>query len=141
MKGRYFNFTGKMSIKSYGYIGNIVYQIDSILFSELSNYKTFYVADYEPSSIKEWASEIARELNIKILTIPRFIIWIAAKIGDIVQKIGFKFPMNSFRLQNMSTDAIFPLSETKKIAPEIKFTRIDGNKLTIQWLKEQKNKP
>jgi GlcNAc-P-P-Und epimerase len=138
MKGRYFNFSGKMSNKSYGFIGNIVYQIDSILFSELSNMKTLYVADYEQSSIKVWAKEIGNELNISIITIPRFFIWIAAKTGDVVQKIGFRFPMNSFRLQNMSTDAVFPMAETKKIAPEVKFTRIEGNKLTIKWLMEQK---
>jgi nucleoside-diphosphate-sugar epimerase len=136
-KGRYFNFTGKMSNKSYGYIGNVIYQINTILHSDLSNSKTLYIADYEPTSIKEWSKEIAKELNIRILTIPRFIIWIAAKTGDVVQKAGFKFPMNSFRLQNMSTDAVFPMEETRKIAPEVKFTRIEGNKLTLKWLNEQ----
>jgi nucleoside-diphosphate-sugar epimerase len=137
MKKQYFNFSGKMSNKSYGYIGNIIYQIDSVLFSELSNKKTLYVADYEPSSIKEWSKEIGNELNIPIITIPRFMIWIAAIIGDVVQKFGFNFPMNSFRLKNMTTDAVFPMTETKIIAPEVRYSRIEGNKLTIKWLKDQ----
>lgn len=137
MKKRYFNFSGKMSNKSYGYIGNIVYQIDAILFSELSNGKTLYVADYVPTSIKEWSKEIAAEINIRIITIPRFIIWVAAKVGDIVENAGFKFPMNSFRFKNMTTDAIFPMTETQKIAPDVKFTRMEGNKLTLEWLKNQ----
>lgn len=140
MKRKYFNFSGKMSVKSYGYIGNIVYQIDSILFSELSDGRTLYVADYEPSSIKEWAKEIANELNLQVYTFPRFMVWFAAKTGDLLEKIGFNFPMNSFRLLNMTTDAVYPMDETKMIAPEVKFTRKDGNKLTIKWLREQSQK-
>jgi GlcNAc-P-P-Und epimerase len=136
MKGRYFNFSGKMSDKSYGYIGNIVYQIDSLLFSELSNKRTFYVADYEPTNIKDWSKEIAIESGTQVYKIPRFFVIMAAWLGDLLQKAGYKFPMNSFRLINMTTDALLPMEETRRIAPDTKYSRVEGIKMTINWIRE-----
>ena len=67
---KYFNFTGKVSTKTYGYIGNVVYQIDEILKNELSNNKTLYVGDYLPTRIDHWADEIAKILGTKVYKIP-----------------------------------------------------------------------
>jgi len=133
---RYFNFSGKMSNKTYGYVGNTVYQIDSLLQADSSNRKTYYIGDYDPTNIREWATEIANEVNSSLLTIPRQIIWLAAKIGDILQYFHFKFPINSFRFKNMTTDNILPLQETQKIAPLTVYSRIEANKLTIKWMRE-----
>jgi len=134
LKKRYFNFSGKMSNKTYGYIGNSVYQIDCLLMSETNNERVFYIGDYLPTNIKEWAIEIAKEKQIYLYTIPRLLIWIAALVGDILKYFKLKFPMNSFRLGNMTTDNILPLNNTQKHAPLTPFTRIEGNRLTIQWM-------
>ena len=138
MKKRYFNFTGRMSTKSYGYIGNIVYQIDAILFSGSCSKSTLYVSDYEAANIKVWAKEIGDQLGTRIYTVPRGLIWIAAKIGDVVENIGLKFPINSFRYINMTTDAIYQTEDTRKIAPDVKYSRKEGVKLTIEWLKNNR---
>jgi len=135
LKGKYFNFTGKMSEKTYGYIGNIVYQINQILNSDETPGRTYYLGDYESTKVDEWAREISAEVNKEILTIPRPIVWLAAKIGDILQEIGIKFPMSSFRFKNMTTDNVIPLEETRKIAPLTIFDRNDGNRRTIFWMK------
>jgi nucleoside-diphosphate-sugar epimerase len=133
---RYFNFSGKMSDKTYGYIGNTVYQIDCLLKDENNNGKTFYIGDYIPTNIKEWAIEIAREINSSLITIPRPAIWISAKVGDVLKYFGFRFPMNSFRFSNMTTDNVLPLEETQKIAPLTKYSRVEGNRTTIKWMNE-----
>jgi nucleoside-diphosphate-sugar epimerase len=134
MKRRYFNFSGKMSVKTYGYIGNVVYQLDSIMRSGASTGRTLYVGDYTPYSIKEWAREIAGELNYTVLTVPRACVWLAAKLGDVLQKKNRAFPMNSFRFRNMTTDNVLDLSETEIIAPGTQYSRIEGNRLTLKWM-------
>lgn len=55
------------------------------------------------------------------------------------RKFNVKFPMTTFRFKNMTTNGIKPLEETKKIAPDLKFNRSEGNKRTIIWLEKQSN--
>lgn len=134
---KYFNFTGKMSTKTYGYIGNIVYQIDSILHNKKSNDRTFYLGDYKPTNIRNWSKEIGKELNLRVPTIPRSLVFLLAKAGDILKYLNINFPLNSFRFKNMTTDNVLPLDSTYEIAPETKFSRMEGNKITLNWLREQ----
>ena len=136
IRGTYFNFSGKMCTKTYGYIGNIVYQIDKILNSDMSNSKTLYVGDYEPIKINEWAIEISKKVNSKVYTVPFFIIKIAALLGNGLNYINIGFPITTFRLKNMTTDNILDLSETRKIAPDTQFSREKGIELTIDWMKK-----
>lgn len=136
MKGRYFNFTGKMANKTYGFIGNTVYQIDKLLMSDLTQGKTFYLGDYVPTNIKEWANEISKEINSTVITVPRSAIWLTAKVGDLFKYFNIRVPMNSFRYKNMTTDNVVQLEETKKLAPLTLFSRAEGNILTIQWMNE-----
>jgi nucleoside-diphosphate-sugar epimerase len=138
IRRRYFNFSGRMAIKTYGYIDNTIYQIDCIVKGN-SNEVVLYLGDYMPVNIKEWAIEIGNEVNFKPYTIPNGFIIIAAKIGDLLGNSILKFPMNSFRLQNMTTDNVIPLDETKLIAPDLPFTRLEGTKKTIKWLELQSN--
>jgi len=139
IKGRYFNFSGKMSTKSYGYIGNVVYQISELLKSDSTNSGTFHIGDYEPTNIKEWSKEIASELNKRVLTIPRIIVWAAAKAGDIIQLFGVRFPINSFRFRNMTSDSIKNMKKTKEIVPYLKYDRKEANRITLNWMLERKD--
>jgi nucleoside-diphosphate-sugar epimerase len=135
-KKRYFHIGGKLSTSTYGYVGNTVYQIERILFSDTSeeNNKVFYLGDDPPVNIQEWGDEIAAFLNYKLFTIPHSIVYIAAILGDILKKIGISFPMTTFRLHNMMTDNIIDLSMTNNIAPNLPYTRTQGIKNTLEWI-------
>lgn len=135
-KKKYFNFSGKMSVKTYGYIENVTYQINQILLSEKSIQKVYYLGDYDSYSIKEWAKEIGEIFGNKITTIPRTLIYILAIFGDILGYFKINFPMTSFRYKNMTTNNKLLLENLKQIAPNLPFTRQEGNIKTIQWMKE-----
>lgn len=137
---RYFHTGEKSCIKTYGYIGNLIYQVDSILNApaEKIHREVFYLGDYVPTDIHKWADEIASEMGIKIKTIPFPLIIFAAKGGDVLKLFGINFPMTSFRLKNMTTNNIVNLSNIKDIAPDLPFSRSDGIKLTLNWLKNSK---
>ena len=64
MSHRYFHIGHKSCSKTYGYVGNSVYQIKEILLNDTSdkNNKIFYIGDAPATNIEEWANEIAGEL-------------------------------------------------------------------------------
>ena len=124
--------------KTYGYIGNAVYQIEQILFSETisDKKKVFYIGDYQPTNIEEWANEIALLLGTKIKKVPYFFVKIMAIVGDVLKLLKINFPMTSFRLKNMTTNNKIDLMDTKKIAPKLPFSRLEGVKATLNWMKK-----
>ena len=135
---KYFHIGRKSCTKTYGYVGNAVYQIEQILFHETLNedQKVFYIGDNPPTNIETWANEIAAELNSNIKRVPFWMLKTAAYFGDLLKLFNITFPMTSFRLKNMTTDNTIDLSETYKIAPNPPCSRIDGIKATLQWLKK-----
>ena len=98
----------------------------------------FYIGDYEPYNISDWAKEIGKEAGIFIPTVPFFLLRLAAWTGDILSKIKIPFPMTSFRLGNMTTDNIIDTRATEAIAPNLPVSRREGIITTIEWLKNNK---
>lgn len=133
---RYFHIGNKGCTKTYGYVGNAVYQIKSILFSDTTdeNNKVFYLGDYEPTNIEEWGNEIADQLGQKIIKMPYWMIKCAALFGDILKVFGINFPMTSFRLKNMTTDNVIDLLNTTKVAPNLPYSRMEGIRETLKWM-------
>lgn len=138
MKRMYFHIGKIKCHKTYGYIGNTVYQIESLLFNETKDEgnKVFYLGDEPAYEINEWGDEIAKELGFKVPTMPVFVIKFLAKIGDFLKLFGIHFPMQSFRFHNMTNDGVNDMTNTYKIAPEMRYTRLEGTKTTIEWIKK-----
>lgn len=136
----YFHMGSRACKKTYGYVDNAIYQIVSILEAPDSDVmgNVFYIGDYEPYDITEWADEIAEIADIRIPRIPYFLFVIAGWFGDFMKVFGLRFPMTSFRLHNMTTDNVHDMSQIKKIAPSLPVTRIIGTKRTIDWINEVK---
>ena len=133
---KYFHIGNRGSTKTYGYIENTIYQIEKILFKDTKDNvnKVYYLGDYKPINIEVWANEIGRELGYSIKKAPYFLIILLAFIGDFLKILNVNFPMNSFRLKNMSTNNIVDLSQTKKIAPDLPFGMPSAIKRTLKWL-------
>lgn len=133
---KYFHIGNIGCTKTYGYVGNAIYQIEKILFTPTLdlNKKVYYIGDNPATNIEEWGNEIADQLGYRLLKMPFWIIKLAAIFGDFLKKIGISFPMTSFRLHNMTTDNIIDLTLTNIIAPNPPFTRVDGVKKTLDWI-------
>lgn len=133
----YFHMGKRACRKTYGYIDNAIFQILSILKApeEKVMRKVFYLGDYEPYDITEWADEIASCTNIKIPRIPYFFFVVAGWLGDLLKQLGIAFPMTSFRLHNMTTDNVLDLNPIQGIAPNLPVRRVDGTIRTLEWIK------
>ena len=138
----YFHMGKRACRKTYGYVDNAICQIMSILDADAEkvNRKVFYIGDYEPYDITEWANEIAKEAGIWIPKIPYWCFKCAGWLGDMLKKCGVNFPMTSFRLHNMTTDNVHNLDPIKSIAPNLPVSRIEGTKRTLDWINNVENK-
>lgn len=138
----YVNMGKKACTKTYGYIDNAVYQIMALFTAdeERVNGNVYYIGDYEPYNISEWAKEVGKEAGVYIPTVPFFLLQAAAFVGDVLKKIHIPFPMTSFRLKNMTTDNVVNTENIREIAPHLPVSRVEGVARTVKWLREQKKK-
>ncbi|MDD6016432.1 MAG: NAD(P)-dependent oxidoreductase [Prevotellaceae bacterium] len=138
----YFHMGKRACRKTYGYVDNAICQILSIIRAdeEKVNRKVFYLGDYEPYDITEWANEIAKEAGIRIPRIPYWCFVCAGWFGDLLKKFGISFPMTSFRLHNMTTDNVHDLVPIQEIAPDLPVSRIEGTKRTLDWINNVEKK-
>jgi len=137
LTGRYVHPGSKSGTSTYGYIGNTIYQIDRLVDAEADRVhgRVFYLGDLPPNNVGEWADEIARLAGQrKILTVPYSILNAAATLGDLLAKLGIRFPLTSFRLSNMTTDNICDVAPIHELAPNPPYTRADGVRATLNWL-------
>lgn len=132
----YFHMGKRACKKTYGYVDNAIYQILSILKAdkELVHRKVFYLGDYNPYDITEWANEIAKEAGIWIPRVPYGCFVLVGWLGDLLKKVGIAFPMTSFRLHNMTTDNVHNLEPIKGVAPNLPVNRVEGTKRTLEWI-------
>jgi nucleoside-diphosphate-sugar epimerase len=142
--GWYFNPGKHNPYKSFGYVENTIYQIDKLLFcdKEQIHQKCFYVCDYPPLNLKKWSEIIKTELAAKdIKTYPIWLLRIAALIGDILYKFGWKrVPMTSFRLNNLVTNMVYDTKDLEAICGPLPYSLHDGVKKTIKWMRTNKNR-
>jgi nucleoside-diphosphate-sugar epimerase len=140
MKGHYFHPKGLEVKRSYGFVLNAVSELIKLAScrEELVHSKTFYLADYEPIELKSWGVMIQQALNsreIKEVPVAAFIL--AAKIGDLLKKMGYTSPpMTTFRFNNMRTNAVFDMNEVKALCGDLPYSVREGVEHTVAWMKQ-----
>jgi nucleoside-diphosphate-sugar epimerase len=140
LKGFYFHLGSRKSTRSLGYVENTVFQLVCLIKAPSASVtkKIFYLADYEPASLRTMATQIAtyRFGPRFIPTLPLFCASIIALIGDIVSRYSKRrFPLTSFRLNNLLVEYIFDLSKLHSVCGELPFTNQQGIQRTISHIR------
>jgi len=139
-RGWYFHPGKANNLTVYGYIGNAVYQIEKLMVANPDKVhgKVFYIGDYWPTRLKEWAALIHSELGKrKVKVLPDGLVRLVALCGDLLWHFGWKsVPLTTFRLGNMSRDRLYDTSAIQSIADDLPYSQMDGVRETILWLKE-----
>lgn len=139
MKRRYFHPRGRIISKSFGYVGNTIHQIDRLMFRPNSDHgETFYLADYPPLVLKEFADEISRQLHGRpVFELPTALLRMIAYAGDVLKHIGYGSPpLTSFRLNNLLTDMVYDLCRFQEIVGPLPYREEDGIRETLEWMKD-----
>lgn len=136
-KGLYVHPGKKPVIRSYGYVGNVVYQMIAILESppEKVNHKVFYVGD-EPMDIYHWVNGFSlKQTGKKVNIVPRILVRSLALAGDILSKFKISFPLTSSRYKSMTSSNFAPMKETFKILGQPPYSLDEGINETVDWMK------
>lgn len=136
--GRYIH-PGAMKIdKSFGFVGNTVYQLLSISRANRKDVdgKVLYLADSNPIDVLDFANTIQKKMCApKIKSINIHYLRFAAFVGDALKLCGWKnVPLTSFRLKNLITPMVYDLSPLEKIAGELPYSVEDGVHITLKWM-------
>ena len=142
-KNLYFNPGNFNPLKSFGFVGNTVFQIDQLLHADrkLVNNKIFYVCDYMPLNLKEWSELIRIDMKLKpITTLPYTLLKIIAKLGDILAGVGwYRVPLTTSRLNNLITDMTYDTKVLESICGTLPYSLEEGVRQTVKWMNANKN--
>ena len=136
-KGLYFHPSRARVIRSYGYVGNVVWQIERIMeLGAATNGKVYYVGD-QPFDLKVWVDAVSRELIGKpVRFIPTWMIKGVALIGDALALVRIPFPITSGRFSSMTSDYVTPMDRTIEDLGQAPFTIQAGVKQFVKWYRE-----
>lgn len=138
-RGLYFHPSGRTVMRSYGYVGNVVWQIEQILQApgERVHDAVLYVGD-PPFDLKQWVDAVSMELvGRRAWVIPTWIIRSLAFVGDAMKALGLPFPITSGRFKSMTRDYVTPMDKTIAELGQAPFSMQYGVKDTIRWYDEE----
>lgn len=136
-RGLYVHPRGHRIRRSYGFVLNVVHQIDRLVAMRPTDMigRTVYLADHTPIELKEWADEIQQELKAgPVREVPLFILRGAALVGDMLKCMNIRFPINSFRLNNLLTEAIMDTAPMQGVAGELPHDMRSAVAITCRWM-------
>jgi GlcNAc-P-P-Und epimerase len=138
-RGLYFHPDVNPVFRPYGYVGNVIFQIQRILKAspEVVDRKVFYVGD-RPIPLLDWVNGFARALTGKDARIaPKAFLRLLAWIGDAGLRVGIKFPIYSSRLRSMTEESFAMMEPTLKTFGEPPYSLAEGIRETANWLQEK----
>ena len=144
-RGHYFHVGQRRVRKSFGFVGNSVYQFNRLLMApvDIVAGKTLYLADYPPLEVGEWAELIRQELGARPLrSVPYSVLRVTALAGDALQRLGWeRVPLTTFRLDNLLTEMVHDLQSLEEIVGPLPYTLANGTAETVGWLRERGELP
>ncbi len=135
-KGLYLHPGVPIPTRTYGYVGNVVWQMIKMLEADKAvvNEQVFYVGD-NPITIDKWVMGFCEGFRAKRpIVIPLWAMTILARCGDVISKfMGKPFYITSSRLRSMTEDYYAPMDKTFETFGEAPYTLEEGIRETVKW--------
>lgn len=139
-KGLYIHPKNKKIYKSFGFVGNSIFQLDKLIHAESQDIseKLFYLCDYTPIEVSKWAEEIQSNFGVdKFKEVSPALLKFLARAGDILKSLGYQNPpLTSFRYNNICTNMIHTTDSLKLICGELPYSESEAIKITTRWIYE-----
>jgi len=99
--------------------------------------RLFYLADYEPLSIRQWAESLRQRMQAPaIRTIPIPLALAGAAAGSVAWTLGLRsVPLTLYRLRNMRTEYLYDLSDTERTLGPLPCAFGAAVDETVEWLR------
>lgn len=135
-KGLYFHPGGRSTVRSYGYVGNIVFQMMRIMEAPapLVDRKVYYLGD-PPIPLMDWVNGFSVAITGKpARTVPSGVLRMVAALGSLVGKIGIRAPLTLSRYASMTEDYFSPMEATMRDFGVPPYSLEEGVGETVAWL-------
>ena len=143
-RGLYMHPGNARTRKSYGFVGNTVHQLDRLMYAGFARAqaRTLYVTD-PPIEILPLSRQIASAFGVRQpVKVPYALLAVGAKIGDVMQKLGWHNPpLTSFRLDNLTTDMVVDYMRAADVTGEGPYPMEDAIAITIDWMSQGHSTP
>jgi len=140
-RGLYVHPANKEVFKSLGYVGNTVLQLYRLMLAPASLVarRMFYSADYDAVEIGSFADRIRDAFGAGgVRRVPMAMLRLMALAGDGSRYLGIRHPpLTSYRLGNMTTNALYDISPLKGVVGDLPYSLQDGIERTVRWVHEQ----
>jgi nucleoside-diphosphate-sugar epimerase len=136
-QGRYLHPGGYNVTRCYGYVGNVVDQVLTILKNSDGKLdrKTFYVGD-APIDLFDWTNAFSLELTGRpVRVVPSMLLKGIAKFGDLMIFAGGSFPLFSSRFRSMTESYVTPMDPTFNALGTPRISMEKGVRETVEWLR------
>lgn len=138
LRGRYLHPGDRRVRKSFGYVGNTVFQLDRLMFADPASVhrKMFYLCDSPPLEVLDFAEEIRKQSGApRIRSAPIPLLRFAAALGDLLQRWGVRNPpLTRFRLDNLLTEMLYETARLNAVCGLPPSSMIQGVKATLDWM-------
>jgi nucleoside-diphosphate-sugar epimerase len=144
-KGRYRHPRAARIRKSFGYVENTTHQIRALTGAPSSaiHGRVFYLADYEPIEVGDWANRIHQAAGgSPVRTVPLSVLRSVALVGDALKRVGWNEPpLTRFRLRNLLTEMLYDVEPVRSLAPDLPIALDLAVTRTVEWLRAQGDLP
>jgi GlcNAc-P-P-Und epimerase len=137
-RGLYFHPSKKNVRRAYGFVGNVVYQINQILQAppEKVHEQVFYVGD-EAVNLLDWVNCVSDELLHKpVRVLPTVFIKTLGIAGDVLGAMKLSFPITTTRFNSMTENYLTDIDKTFRVLGPPKYTMQQGVKEFVAWYRK-----
>jgi nucleoside-diphosphate-sugar epimerase len=137
-RGLYVHPGRKPCIRSWGYVGNVVYQVRRLLEAPAQRVdrKTYYLGD-RPLNLLDWVNAFSLRLRGRpVRVVPRGVVYLLGLAGDVAALAGLHAPITTSRYRSMTQDYITPMEPTFELTGEPPFALDDGVEQVVRWLEQ-----
>lgn len=136
-RGLYVHPAGPPVLRTYGYVGNVVWQIGRILTapSDFVSGRVLYVGD-RPIDVFDWADAFCRALRGRgARRVPRSALRLLGLAGDVLGCVGVTFPLTTSRFRNMIGDYAVDMERTFDLLGVPPIGLEQGVAESVAWLR------
>ena len=138
LKGYFLKIKGISIVKSFGYVGNTVKQIEFAMEQNSDLGIKCYLGDTPSISVNDWADLIRKTADKEPnLTISADALQTLARFGDVINMVFPKFPITSFRYNNLITNNEYGSRHLIEIPQDQRIQLQEGVAETLKWLQQK----
>jgi len=135
--GKYAHPGRQPVLRSYGYVGNVVWQMLRFLALPPADVagRVFYVGD-RPVNLLDWANGFSRaQTGRDVRVVPRPLVRSLALVGDTLKAAKVAFPITTSRYRNMITGNPADMEATFALLGEPPYSLDAGIAATVAWMR------